>query len=265
LDPATLAKDTWMGGFYMEVHVDGWIADKTVTIDFKTADIGLGPHACQNVRVVGFTDTTITFVLIQQPWICCESFGCAIRGERPAALSFSCGVLASPPPSPPPSPGLPPPPSPPQPRPPPPPAPPPPPMLYRPPTPPPPPIHLVDKDGLVTTNGAALTDTRNEGVGGLPQGGPSNSGPGGVGPPAGPAAAMAAEPTTVIVIGVIVVLLAALYHARSLGLLRVLQRLILERRGVHAVPIMAVTEARAAGFKPRARPKAVTVRIVKGG
>eukprot|EP00962_Isochrysis_galbana_P039032 scaffold13968_cov119-Isochrysis_galbana.AAC.1 len=89
-DPETKAKDTWMGGFYMEVLVDGWDVEKTVTIDFKTSDLGLGPHACQNVRVVGFTETTITFALIQQPWICCESFGCAVRGERPAQMTFSC-------------------------------------------------------------------------------------------------------------------------------------------------------------------------------
>ena len=240
----------------MEVFVDGWDIEKTVTIDFKTPDIGLGPHACQNVRVVGFTETTITFSLIQQPWICCESFGCAIRGERPSQLSFSCGLLQSPPPSPPPSPHPPPPPSPPMPRPPPPPSPPPPPLLHAPPTPPPPPIIRVGENGVLQGSEA-------------PSGGGHAHAHGKVQSDfAGKSSILpveAAEPRVVIMIGVIVVLVLTLYQARSLGLLRVLQRLILERRGVQAVPIMAAAEARATGFKPRARPKVATVRIVRGG
>ena len=53
-DPDTAAKDTWTGGFYMEVLVDGWEAEKTVTVDFHTEDIAIPKHACQNVRVVDF-------------------------------------------------------------------------------------------------------------------------------------------------------------------------------------------------------------------
>lgn len=263
-DEETKAKDTWMGGFYMEVLVDGWDVDKTVTIDFKTSDLGLGPHACQNVRVVGFTDTTITFALIQQPWICCESFGCAVRGERPAHMSFSCGTLKSPPPSPPPSPAPPPPPSPPMPRPPPPPHPPPPPLQHAPPAPPPPPIIRVGEHGVLQGSEAGFIDTAISGAGGM-----------GVGPSAGllgslalapPPPELAAEPRVVILIGFFFVLLVSLYQARALGLLRVLQRLILERRrGVQAIPIMPASEARSTSLKPRARPKSAAVRVLRGG
>ena len=97
-DESMVADDNWVGGFYMEVWVDGWDIDKTITIDFHTTDIEFPKHACQNVRVVGYTDTTVTLLLQQQRWICCESFGCALRGTRPEHISFSCDVLGSPPP-----------------------------------------------------------------------------------------------------------------------------------------------------------------------
>ena len=42
--------DNWVGGFYMEVYVDGWDVDKTITLDFHTPDIEFPKHACQ-VRV----------------------------------------------------------------------------------------------------------------------------------------------------------------------------------------------------------------------
>jgi len=147
-DPEKLLTDNWSGGFYMEVYVDGWDVDKTITLDFHTAEIEFPKHACQNVRIVGYTETTVTLVVIQQRWICCESFGCALRGNRPDRISFTCGVLGSPPPSPPPLPMPPPPPSPPKPRPPPPPSPPPPPHQMVPPSPPPPPITRVTELGV---------------------------------------------------------------------------------------------------------------------
>ena len=139
----------WVGGFYMEVYVDGWDVDKTITLDFHTAEIEFPKHACQNVRVVGYTETTVTLLVVQQRWICCESFGCALRGSRPERISFACGTLGSPPPSPPPLPAPPPPPSPPKPRPPPPPSPPPPPRQIMPPSPPPPPITVVTELGVI--------------------------------------------------------------------------------------------------------------------
>ena len=102
-DEQMVADDNWVGGFYMEVRsrartwsrvalslagrplrtqvwVDGWDVDKTITMDFHTPDIEFPKHACQNVRVVGYTDTTVTLLLQQQRWICCESFGCALKG-----------------------------------------------------------------------------------------------------------------------------------------------------------------------------------------
>ena len=148
-EPEKVETDNWVGGFYMEVFVDGWDVDKTITLDFHTSDIEFPKHACQNVRVVGYSETTVTLVVVQQRWICCESFGCALRGTRPERISFSCGQLGSPPPSPPPQPWPPPPPSPPKPRPPPPPSPPPPPRTLFPPSPPPPPIMHVTELGIV--------------------------------------------------------------------------------------------------------------------
>ena len=50
-DEQMVASDNWVGGFYMEVWVDGWDVDKTVTIDFHTPEIEFPKHACQNVRV----------------------------------------------------------------------------------------------------------------------------------------------------------------------------------------------------------------------
>ena len=133
-DPKAVETDNWVGGFYMEVWVDGWDVDKTVTIDFHTDEIEFPKHACQTVKVaprarrlrdrlarsrprarfpqiVGYTQTTVTLLLQQQRWICCESFGCALRGERPEHITFTCGSLQSPPPLPPPLPKPPPPPS----------------------------------------------------------------------------------------------------------------------------------------------------------
>ena len=162
-DAEKVETDNWVGGFYMEVYVDGWDVDKTITLDFHTSEIEFPKHACQNVRVVGYSETTVTLVLVQQRWICCESFGCALRGTRPERISFSCGTLGSPPPSPPPLPAPPPPPSPPKPRPPPPPSPPPPPRKIYPPSPPPPPIMRVTELGIID-NGYA--DGRNGGAGG---------------------------------------------------------------------------------------------------
>ena len=152
-DPEKVETDNWVGGFYMEVYVDGWDVDKTLTLDFHTADIEFPKHACQNVRVVGYSQTTVTLVVVQQRWICCESFGCALRGARPDRITFSCGTLGSPPPSPPPLPFPPPPPSPPKPRPPPPPSPPPPPRMIYPPSPPPPPIMRVTESGIIDGGG----------------------------------------------------------------------------------------------------------------
>jgi hypothetical protein len=108
------------------------------------------------VRVVDFTETTVTLVVVQQRWICCESFGCALRGVRPDQITFTCGTLGSPPPSPPPLPAPPPPPSPPKPKPPPPPSPPPPPRIILPPSPPPPPIVRVNELGVLEGPDAAL-------------------------------------------------------------------------------------------------------------
>ena len=151
--------DNWVGGFYMEVYVDGWDVDKTITLDFHTPEIEFPKHACQNVRVVGYSETTVTLVVVQQRWICCESFGCALRGSRPERITFSCGVLGSPPPSPPPLPFPPPPPSPPRPRPPPPPSPPPPPRQVYPPSPPPPPIMRVTESGILDTGSYEVDPT----------------------------------------------------------------------------------------------------------
>ena len=50
-DSKMVETDNWVGGFYMEVYVDGWDVDKTVTIDFHTPEIEFPKHACQNVRV----------------------------------------------------------------------------------------------------------------------------------------------------------------------------------------------------------------------
>ena len=50
-DEQMVTDDNWVGGFYMEVWVDGWDVDKTVTIDFHTPEIEFPKHACQNVRV----------------------------------------------------------------------------------------------------------------------------------------------------------------------------------------------------------------------
>ena len=55
-----VASDNWVGGFYMEVYVDGWDVDKTLTMDFHTAEIEFPKHACQNVRVVGYSETTVS-------------------------------------------------------------------------------------------------------------------------------------------------------------------------------------------------------------
>ena len=88
-DPKAVETDNWVGGFYMEVYVDGWDVDKTVTLDFHTSEIEFPKHACQNVRVVGYSETTVTLVVVQQRWICCESFGCALRGSRPERLRAS--------------------------------------------------------------------------------------------------------------------------------------------------------------------------------
>ena len=46
-DPKAVETDNWVGGFYMEVWVDGWDVDKTVTIDFHTDEIEFPKHACQ--------------------------------------------------------------------------------------------------------------------------------------------------------------------------------------------------------------------------
>ena len=114
-DPKAVETDNWVGGFYMEVWVDGWDVDKTVTIDFHTDEIEFPKHACQTVKVapparrlrdrlarscprarvpqiVGYTQTTVTLLLQQQRWICCESFGCALRGTRPERITFTCGT-----------------------------------------------------------------------------------------------------------------------------------------------------------------------------
>ena len=155
--------DEWVGGFYMEVYVDGWDIDKTITMDFHTEEIEFPKHACQNVRVVDYTDTSVTLVVQQQRWICCESFGCALRGARPEHITFTCGTLGSPPPSPPPLPFPPPPPSPPRPRPPPPPSPPPPPRRIYPPAPPPPPIVRVD--GTLNAQAISLTNDPDDPLG----------------------------------------------------------------------------------------------------
>jgi len=152
-DEEFVKTDNWPGGFYMEVYVDGWDVDKTVTMDFHTSEIEFQKHACQNVKVVAFSETTVTLLLEQKNWICCESFGCALRGERPKHITFTCGTLPSPPPSPPPLPKPPPPPSPPSPCPPPPPSPPPPPKKAGPPSPPPPPIRHVTELGLLFDGG----------------------------------------------------------------------------------------------------------------
>ena len=50
-DPKLVETDNWEGGFYLEVWVDGWDVDKTVTIDFHTDEIEFPKHACQTVKV----------------------------------------------------------------------------------------------------------------------------------------------------------------------------------------------------------------------
>ena len=140
-DPEKVETDNWVGGFYMEVYVDGWDVDKTITLDFHTPDIEFPKHACQNVRVVGYSETTVTLVVVQQRWICCESFGCALRGTRPERITVTCGTLGSPPPSPPPLPA----------------PPPPPPRKIYPPAPPPPPIMRVTEQGIID-NGYGAND-----------------------------------------------------------------------------------------------------------
>ena len=72
-------------------------------------------------------------------------------------------------------------------------------------------------------------------------------------------------PAGIVSGGVLLVFGMALYYARQRGLLGVLQRLMLRRRGVHAVPVVAPTEARAGAVKPRARPKEGRVRVLRGG
>ena len=85
-DPKAVETDNWVGGFYMEVWVDGWDVDKTVTIDFHTDEIEFPKHACQTVKVaprarrlrdplarsrpparfpqiVGYTQTTVALLL----------------------------------------------------------------------------------------------------------------------------------------------------------------------------------------------------------
>ena len=49
-DPKLVETDNWEGGFYLEVWVDGWDVDKTVTIDFHTDEIEFPKHARQTVR-----------------------------------------------------------------------------------------------------------------------------------------------------------------------------------------------------------------------
>ena len=95
-DAEKVESDNWVGGFYMEVYVDGWDVDKTITLDFHTPEIEFPKHACQNVRVVGYSETTVTLVVVQQRWICCESFGCALRGEATAAASLLPALSLSP-------------------------------------------------------------------------------------------------------------------------------------------------------------------------
>ena len=43
-DPEKVETDNWVGGFYMEVYVDGWDVDKTITLDFHTAEIEFPKH-----------------------------------------------------------------------------------------------------------------------------------------------------------------------------------------------------------------------------
>ena len=246
-DEQMVADDNWVGGFYMEVWVDGWDVDKTVTIDFHTTEIEFPKHACQNVRVVGYTDTTVTLLLQQQRWICCESFGCALKGTRPEHVSFSCDVLGSPPPSPPPTPSPPPPPSPPLPRPPPPPHPPPPPMQAAPPSPPPPPIVHVGEDGVIISSSWAPP------------------------PPPPPMLRLPPPPPTHIesshgggsTIGMMALLVAFVYWAQYKGHISLPFELpfLPRRRPKGAVAIGAEADGMP---RPRAKAKSVTVHVSRG-
>ena len=228
-DAEKVATDNWVGGFYMEVYVDGWDVDKTITLDFHTADIEFPKHACQNVRVVGYTETTVTVVVMQQRWICCESFGCALRGNRPERITFTCGTLGSPPPSPPPLPMPPPPPSPPKPRPPPPPSPPPPPRSIEPPAPPPPPITRVTELGIIGPGGVMGDDADGLGSSAMLGSGGGGGGGGGGGAqasalshtslysPPPPAMNPAAIPSLTQGAGALALLGALYYYASSKG------------------------------------------------
>ena len=288
-DPKAVETDNWVGGFYMEVWVDGWDVDKTVTIDFHTDEIEFPKHACQTVKVaprarrlrdrlarsrprarfpqiVGYTQTTVTLLLQQQRWICCESFGCALRGERPEHITFTCGSLQSPPPLPPPLPKPPPPPSPPRPKPPPPPSPPPPPRALEPPGPPPPPIVHVGELGATGLSDPPppVPTWRHDGIAAPPPPTP---------PPTLSADVSGFGPTIAMVLGLGAVGYAALYYAQKKGIVRLKtspklfgRRLLPEPRAKLAPGAKISAEEARAVPMPRARPRMreVDVRVMRG-
>ena len=123
-DPRRAATDTWAGGFFFEVFIENWEWRKTVTIEWgpqqHNGDHILGVReGCQNARLTrgyglsGDMGTETLFELEHdQPWACCSSFACAVRGQRPPLeqIHISCTNFRSLPPSRSPSPSPPPPP-----------------------------------------------------------------------------------------------------------------------------------------------------------
>ena len=89
--------DNWVGGFYMEVYVDGWDVDKTITLDFHTPDIEFPKHACQ-VRPT--TTTTTSHPTLSHPppppliYRMCASSAIRRRPSR-SSSSSSDGSAAS--------------------------------------------------------------------------------------------------------------------------------------------------------------------------
>jgi hypothetical protein len=97
----------WYHGFFLEVHVDGWEEGKTVTMDFHDPDVEFPQRACQNARVIRYTEETATVVLDMQ-YGKREGFSCRLAGNRPKHITLSCGFTGDMPPSAPPRPAAPP-------------------------------------------------------------------------------------------------------------------------------------------------------------
>ena len=122
--------DSWDGGFFAEILVDEWRADKEITIDWG-GDFSYDESTCdQNVQLIRGCDSshsnndggetrcpTMTVMLLEHPGG--SRFGCSPHGKQswqspphPTAVHFRCRIVPMPPPPPPPPKPLPPPPSP---------------------------------------------------------------------------------------------------------------------------------------------------------